>query len=49
MRLRFTRNDRRGEWAFGFARSVWPRPLPKGMALYVLHVLWWNIVAEHDQ
>ena len=47
-RWRLTRNRRLGEWSIGIARSLWPRPHPHGMALYVAHFLWWNIVVEHD-
>lgn len=47
-RLRVTRNERLGEWSFSISRSVWPRPLPRGMALYAIRVLWWNLILEHD-
>ncbi len=48
-RWRFTRSTQgRGGWAFGFVRSLWGMPRPKGMALYAFHFLWWNLVIERD-
>lgn len=47
-RFRWSQNHRRGEWAFGIGRSYWPRPLPRGMAMYVIHLLWWNFILDKD-
>lgn len=48
LRWRITR-DLPGWWSFGFARSTAPLPRPKGIVLYVVHFLFWNLVVEYDR
>ncbi len=38
-----------GNYSLGIGVSRWPLPKPRGMKLYVLHLIFWNLVWERKQ